>query len=228
MNHGLSSMKIGVDSVLLGCWASFKGKRILDVGTGCGIIALILAQRFPEAIIEGIDIDPPSIEEAEKNFRESPWSSRLKSTLISFEEKVRNEKELYDMIISNPPYFRSGIVSPNSQREKARHQASLSVFTLLSEGVKLLKQGGKISVIIPTEFRDEILEKSFEHNILLNRECFVKNNEKGKEKRILMEFIKGVSNHENKEKKKSFLTLFKDGNPTPEYRKLSEDFYLKF
>ena len=225
MLHGKGSMKIGVDAVLIGAWAG-EGKNILEVGTGCGVISLILAQRFTEAQILAIDIDIPSVEEASENFSNSPWGERLRSELIKFPEGINSNIEKYDLIISNPPYFRSGITAPLTPRLKARHQDSLSVFTLLDNSPSLLIPGGRLCMIFPVEFEDEAIKFASQKSLVPVRICRVRDNRRRSEKRVMTEF-KYLENSEINTKFE-YLTLFEDGKPTDDYLKLCKDFYLKF
>ena len=224
--HGKGSMKVGVDAVLLGSWAGENEAKILDVGTGCGVIALILAQRFPKAIIEAIDIDFPSVKEAAFNFSNSPWDKRLKVRLLKFPEEINNTEEKYDLIVSNPPYFKSGITSPATQREKARHQDSLSVFSLLRNAQKNLEEEGKLAIIFPRAYYEEALMTGENFNLLPNRICFIRDNEFRQDKRVMVEFTFNGRSQQHPQIEQ--LTLFDRGEPTIEYRKLCHEFYLKF
>ena len=222
IHHGSSSMKVGVDAVLLGCWAGEKAETILDVGTGCGVIALILAQRFQEAKIDGIDIDQESIEEASLNFNESPWRERLKVEKRKFPNIEKYKK--YDLIVSNPPYFSAGLKNPETPREKARHQDTLSIFTLIEECGKYLTECGRLSMIFPSEFYDMAIKRGEEKGMFPSRVCFIRDREASKEKRVMLEMGK-----ERKDFIKEKLVLFGDERkPTENYRALCKDFYLKF
>lgn len=253
--HQRSAMKVGVDGVLIGAWASCAGSRILDVGCGCGLISLILAQRNPSAYVTGIDIDPPSIEEARENVNNSPWSDRINIIEMSF-EKLCNVDEMpkFDALVSNPPFFKSGINSPLTPREVSRHQASLSPFSLISVGSRLLKPGGRLSLIAPAEMSINLIENAKFSGLSLQRICYVRDNEAAPRKRVMLEFQTSLPqekyfSHQSdnkipkdfeknmsigrKEKEVSLmngeLTLFeKPGLPTDAYRFLCGDFYLRF
>lgn len=234
VSHSRSSMKIGVDAVLIGAWAGkakeepewlFKGSKILDVGTGCGVISLILAQRFPDSKILGIDIDKNSIEESSENFANSPWSSRIESRLISFPDEILGKGEKFDLIVSNPPYFQSGVNNPSTPREKARHQASLSVFSLIENSRLLLSKHGRLSIIFPFEFKDEVKEFASKKLLFPKRICLVRDNDKRPYKRVLMELTEEDGKNPVYQEE---LTLFSRGVPTEEYIRLCHDYYLKF
>lgn len=232
VKHLRSSMKVGVDAVLLGAWVRMESpKKILEVGSGCGVISLILAQRFPEAYIKGIDIDTASVEEARENFNRSAWKERLDCFEEKFPDSFLTSDEKYDLIISNPPYFRAGVLQPSTTRERARHQDSLSMFSLLIHGKRLLNEKGAIAMIFPTEFMEEVLEISKESGLLLSHVCKVRNTVSKKDKRVLMK-LELQSEKEFKEGTGSYikenLILFENGEPTEDYRILCKDFYLKF
>lgn len=230
VSHGKGSMKVGVDAVLLGAWAGKEATKILDVGTGSGVISLILAQRFPNAKILAIDIDPPSIEEASQNFQTSPWRSRLNAAQMEFPMGLKINPQKFDLIVSNPPFFKAGIEQPITQREKARHQSSLSIFSLLKYSTDFLENHGRISIISPIEYLEEALNVGKENNLEILRLCRIRDNYKRPEKRMMLEF--GFCKKNGDAFSMELLTLFDEGNsrhePTVEYRNLCKDFYLKF
>ena len=127
-----SSMKVGTDAVLLGCWTQLRqiDKQLLEVGTGCGVISLIIAQRYNFVNIDAIDIDKASILDAKDNFNYSPWNNRLSA--INDSLQTYNPDKQYDIIVSNPPYFNNSLQCPNNQRSVARHTNTLSYNDLLS------------------------------------------------------------------------------------------------
>lgn len=240
VKHLRSSMKVGVDAVLLGCWCAknFHPKDILDIGTGCGVISLIIAQRFPKAKILGIDIDSSSVKEAQENFDISPWVANLQARQEFFPDETIAQGEKYDLIVSNPPYFRSGIYNPLTPREKARHQSNLSPLSILQNCGEILVPQGRLSMIFPMELLTEVKEQSFNLGFDLMRICYVRDNINRPEKRVILELAKKegedcrMGNSESVNKKgeieEEHLVLFSDREPTPSYRTLCKDFYLKF
>ena len=237
-SHGSSSIKIGVDAVLLGAWADVKGSTILDVGTGCGVIALQCAQRNPDARIIGIDIDPASIEEASGNFESSPWSARLEAILCDFsglaDHGSRTDASFrYDRIISNPPFFSSGVSSPHSSRLKARHQGELSPSSLLAQGARLISDSGKIAMIVPSDQEEELVAKARQSGLEPARCCRVRGHAGAPVKRAMLEFRRASASDAYESASDAYeieyLTLEDaPGQPTEAYRTLCKDFYLKF
>ena len=147
------AMKVGTDGVLLGACAA-GGKRILDVGTGTGLIALMMAQRFPKAVIDAIDMDFSAVEQACENIAASPFSDRVHAYFSMLQEFQLEEKHiLYDAIVSNPPYFQNSLKNPNKQRTMARHADSLSFRDLIRHSLRLLSPTGVLSVIIPSDIK---------------------------------------------------------------------------
>lgn len=152
-----TAMKVGTDGVLLGAWCAVEGaQRVLDVGTGCGVIALMIAQRNNKAIITGIDIDQGAIEEATLNFANSPWRKRLTATLADF--NTLTDKVRYDLIVSNPPYFTDSLLPSHESRTLARHTTALSYNQLIDGATRLLTDDGTLALISPTDAEDEIVE----------------------------------------------------------------------
>lgn len=147
-----SAMKLGTDSVLIGSWAPVdNAKTALDIGTGTGVVALMLAQRNKDIQIQGIEIDLPSVKEAIYNVSQSPWSNRIK--IIHGDFRKISQTKSYDLIVSNPPYFESnlGLSSPDPRRAKGRQNFLLSQEELVIQSSALLAQDGCLSLILPAE-----------------------------------------------------------------------------
>ena len=147
-------MKVGTDGVLLGAWTmpSSYPHQILDVGTGTGLVAIMLAQRFTRSQIHAIDIDQASAEEAQFNAQSSPWSERLNITHCALQDY--NPSNKYDLIVSNPPYFRNTTQSQDQARATARNNDSLSLEYLVEKSYELLNENGELAFIIPSnEFK---------------------------------------------------------------------------
>ncbi|MBD5370008.1 MAG: methyltransferase [Bacteroides sp.] len=194
VRHERSANKVGVDGVLIGSWAGEGGafSNIMDVGCGCGLIALMMAQRFPEASVTGIDIDNDAFLEAECNVSLSPWTERVKVSLLDFDslmEKLRmGEEGRYDLIVSNPPFFNSGIDSPTTARELARHAAGLSPRRLLEEGRNMLTPTGRLAFIAPYTDMEELIGVGEGSGLALGRCCIVRGRPDMVPKRVMMEW----------------------------------------
>lgn len=231
-------MKIGVDGVLIGCWAdAVNAKRILDVGTGCGLIAMIMAQRYTSAKITGIDVDVPSVEEARENVASSPWHNNVEIHRESFSDeycKGIDENSKYDFVVSNPPFFNSGISSAGTARERARHQGELSPLTLLSRSRQILRDKGGVAMVMPLEASEEVEEYASSLGYCLERKCIVRGHENAPWKRVLLQWRYAVKEITDKTglgmvQATDYLTLEEaPGIPTETYRELCKDFYLKF
>ena len=183
-------MKVGTDGVLLGAWASLSGpgSRILDVGTGTGLIALMLAQRNKDMVVDALEIDPSSARQANENFKNSPWKERMHCIQSSFKEYSSQCKRRYDLIICNPPYFSGSSKTPSKEKNLARHDDSLSLEDLLRGSVSLMKKTANISLILPVQKEKKAIELIAGHKLYCNRLTRVKPAPGRPIKRVLMEF----------------------------------------
>lgn len=223
VEHDRSSMKVGTDGVLLGSWCDVShASSVLDVGTGCGLIAMMIAQRNATATIDAIDIDADSVQEATGNFATCPWSERLHAVHADFTtyECPKN----YDLIVSNPPFFTNGILSPQESRKNARHTLSLTYDQLLAKARSLLTDDGIISIVSPADVVQVILDACKANSLYVNEMVDVIPLENAQCKRVLWEIGKMPV-----EIKHTSLTIEKfPGEYTEEYIALCKDFYLKF
>lgn len=215
-------MKVGTDGVLLGAWVSVSpraGMRILDVGTGSGVIALMLAQRCPQAEITGMDIDADSAGQAAANFAASPWSGRLNALhgdFLSFEDA-----QGFDLIVSNPPFFNGTLQSPLARRRAARHSDTLPHAEMIATAKRLLRPGGILAVILPVEEGADFRMEAFSAGLPLQRICRVSTIEGQEPKRVMMEFCATPGKLVEEE-----LSLECADGPSAAYRQLTQDFYL--
>jgi tRNA1Val (adenine37-N6)-methyltransferase len=169
-----STMKVGTDAVLLGCWAgSGDPARVLEVGAGCGVISLMLAQRFPRADILAIDVHTPSVQQAMENFNSSPWKNRLTAMECSIQDHVRQHPEPYDLIVSNPPFFSNALLPPDAKRKLARHTGRLSFTELAGCAGSLLQPGGTFALILPSGSQTAFEEHAGRHGLHKLREMAV-------------------------------------------------------
>lgn len=236
VSHSRSSMKVGVDGVLIGAWANPEGGRILDVGCGSGLISLMMAQRNHYAEIIGIDIDEPSVGEANQNFAVSPWKDRLRCFLLSFDELESTDLfpgKGFDLIVSNPPFFDSGMKVLDSSRKVARHKGSLSPEILINKAAWLLNPGGRLAMVVPAQYSKSLLLAAKKSYLLPKRITSVKYHDTSTVKRVLLEFILqrdfSLSKMNLPDFEENSLTMFNaDGTPTIDYRNLCHSFYLKF
>ena len=219
-------MKVGMDGVLLGAWADISGaKRILDIGTGTGLIALMMAQRNFEANIDAIEIEPEAFHEALFNVKQSPWNDRISIEYCPFQELAEKAGRKYDLIVSNPPFFDNGIKASAENRAKARHSDSLPLDVLISGATGLLHENGRIALVLPSEYHQELFQLASLNDLFVSRLCWVKPNPQKPTFRILVE----LTNTECEVQEENLMIEFeKHFDYTPEYMELTKDFYLKF
>lgn len=224
VQHDQSSMKVGTDGVLLGAWVNVQGKStLLDIGTGSGVIALMLAQRtLHDATIDAIDISEKDFHQAQKNFQSSPWKEKLASYHSSLQNF--NPSRLYDCIVSNPPFFSNSLEPPDERRKKVRHTTTLTFEELILFSIRLMKPDGSLNLILPFTEGNRFIEMAMAQGLYCNRTTYFRTRRGKPVERILMElsFIKTIINS-------SEILLYEIGNaPSAEYRSLTKDFYLTF
>lgn len=188
INQERCAMKVGTDGTLLGAWAEapLGASRILDIGTGTGLIALMMAQRYPEANVLGVDIDPDATIQAYQNAENSPFANRVRIECVDAIKMIDNEG--FDAIVCNPPFFIGSLTCPENQRTLARHTITLTYDNLMQTAKKLLKNDGKFSIIIPTD-NNNIIETSAAYaGLFITRICKIKTTPNKLPKRQLIEF----------------------------------------
>ena len=248
-------MKVGTDGVLLGAWcplmefrsegvkefrsegvpsaplnSSFAASehlhitKVLDVGTGSGLIALMLAQRLPQAQITAIDIDNGAVEQANYNFSISPWADRLQCHQQALQEVEGNS--IYDLIVSNPPYFQDSLKNPDSQRAMARHTDTLSYDELLANSARLLKEEGILALVLPIEAEQQIIALAQAYALYPTHITHVYPKPGKAAKRLLIAFsLLPIANSTSPIA--NSLTLESETAPrSEEYKELTKDFYL--
>jgi tRNA1Val (adenine37-N6)-methyltransferase len=233
VRHERSAMKVGTDGVLLGAWCrAVDSTRILDVGTGCGLIALMLAQRFPESLVDAVEIDPEAAKEAEENCQVSPWSLRLKAFSDDFMSVSFPDR--YGLIVSNPPWYDSEMKSPEQVRSLARHSDALTPEALASRVAELLDIDGRFSVILPVDKAPRLMNAATIHGLHLVRKTFVRPTPSKPPHRLLMEFYRRRTHLEENHKRPHLLsdelTVETEvrHDYTAEFRTLLKDFFLRF
>lgn len=217
------AMKVGTDGVLLGAWASvFSARKALDIGTGTGLVALMLAQRNPELYVTAIDIDTNAIKQAEENVNNSPFPDRIVCENISLAEYVSSTSGKFDLIVSNPPYFSASLKSPDFRRSTARHTDTLSVGELMISVSELLSETGRFFMIYPHERKNELIDLASKNGLYVDRLTNVYPTSKSPPKRILagLSKIEGILEETN-------LVIEKERHIySPEFYDLVKDFYL--
>ena len=216
-------MKVGTDGVLLGAWADVGvgNIRILDVGTGTGLISLMMAQRNLQATVKGIEIDENAYQEAMENFANSPWSDRISVVKADFLQYTSNEK--FDIIISNPPFYTNGLLAPDEARTTARHAQNFDISNFFSKAKVLLEVHGKIIFVYPYSDLELIRKTVAESSLYINRIAYIYPRADLPCKRILCE----CSATETEVTEESFSIELDRHIYTPEYTKLTKEFYLK-
>lgn len=223
VDDSLAAMKVGTDGVLLGAWADVGHSRnILDVGTGSGLIALMAAQRSGADIV-AMDISADAVRQAEYNVAQSPWRERVEVRLgdirtITFDRP-------FDHIVSNPPYFDEPLLSPDAGRNLARHTSTLSFDELIDAAERLLTADGRLSVVLPADGAARFRRAAFER-LWLVRQTDVATKYGEAAKRTLMEFKR--SDKPSMPRCTSIAIYSADGLYSEDYRRLTQDFYLKF
>lgn len=220
------AMKVGTDGVLLGAWTPLENNpfSILDIGTGTGIIALMLAQRSHAEQIDALEIDEDTYEQATDNFENSPWNDRLFCFHAALEEFVEEPEDEYDIIVSNPPFFSEDYKSDNSKRDLARFQDAMPFEDLIEAAALLLSENGIFAVIIPFKEEEKFLALAHEYELYPLKITRVKGTPTSEIKRSLLAF----SRNENSEFPIDELIIETARHQyTPEYIELTKDFYLK-
>lgn len=225
INQEDCAMKIGTDSVLLGAWVSIENNpfSVLDIGSGTGILALMLAQRSNAELIDAVEIDSSAYEQCVTNFEHSPWGDRLFCYHASLEEFTTEIEDKYDLIISNPPFYSENYKTKNNQRDLARFQDAMP-FEQLTESVsKLLSTNGQFSVVIPYSEETHFTTLASKVNLYPNKILHVKGTPESDIKRSLISF----SFLKNKTVVETLVIETKRHEYTEAYINLTKDFYLK-
>lgn len=219
------AMKVGTDAVLLGSWVNTSHtKNILDIGTGTGIITLMLAQKS-DAIIDAIDIDANACMQALQNASNCRWKDRIHIHHISLQQFASSSNHKYDLIVSNPPYFVDSSKALEESRTNARHTDQLPFDDLLNGVLNLLSPDGKFYVILPTKESQVFREMAEKQNLFLTKLTRVITRTDKPEKRQLMKF-----EYTKKEVEEDAIIIEKEGRHcyTDEYIELTKDYYLGF
>lgn len=223
VRHDRVSMKVGTDSVLLGAWADVSGaKRILDVGSGSGLIALLLAQRTsPDVRIDAVELSHDDYVQGKENIEASPWAARMQSFHIAIQKFTA--EHLYDLIVTNPPYFNNSLQSPDNKRTAVRHAVTLTFKEILASANRLISPTGKLAVILPPEEANRFLSVAIEFNLHCVRKTMVRTGMRKTIERVIFELSAFPFRYAQKE-----LILFDEQRrPSDDYRRLVKPFYLE-
>ena len=218
--HDKCAMKVGTDGVLLGAWAPIgfrnqdSGIKILDVGTGSGLIARMLMQRCPEAEVEGIDIDAAAVEQAREN------------GVRAFQARLQDWQGSYDLIVSNPPYFQNSLKNPDKGREMARHTDTLSYEELVKHSAQLLREEGRLALILPAEAETEIREIASRYSLYCTRVTRVYSKESKPARRVMLSFSRDTGITEYRYTEDILVLEDEKGGRSAAYSELTKDFYL--
>lgn len=211
VEQDLCAMKVGMDGVLLGSWAQ-GGQHILDIGTGTGLIALMMAQRYPTAQITAIDIDEGAVRQALINVENSPFQHQIRV----LQEAVQDHQGLYDAIVSNPPYFVNSLNAPEMQRNMARHTDTLSYADLMQSAYRCLTDEGVFSVVVPFDYKKRMEDEATFVGFFPQHVLGLRTVEKHSAKRYLLSFVKHPVERDFR-----VITLGDE-----DYRQLTGEFYL--
>ena len=220
------AMKVGTDGVLLGAWAQ-GGERVLDIGTGTGVIALMMAQRYAEAHVVAVDIDEAAVRQARQNADASPFGDRVEVVLtsiqdyatscsLSFGEGRGEVPSHFDSIVCNPPFFVDSLKAPDQQRSLARHADTLPFAELMRAAYPLLSDDGELSVVIPFDYRRRLDDEGFLCGFFPSRVCAVRTKSTKPVRRYLLAYRKRPCPCHHDE-----LTI-----GDARYQQLTRDFYL--
>ncbi len=216
------SMKVGTDGVLLGAWADVtNSNRMLDIGTGSGVIAMMLAQRSASTTqIDAVEMEEADANQAKENFTKSPWCTKL--TVIHSSIQEFKPSQGYDLIVSNPPFFINSFLPPSKNRSSARHTQTLDYTDLLKATNELLTKAGRFCVVLPTQEGHTFQAMAKTVGLHLTRATAFFSKRAKPQERWLFEF-----SYQDVPTRRDDLILYDDrGNWSTEYKELTSDFYL--
>ena len=224
IHHERCAMKVGTDGVLLGAWVPLPDEGcVLDVGTGTGLIALMVAQRAKDVHVLGIDIDEASVTQAVENVQASPFADRVEIRCQSLQQLAQDETQAhaFNAIVCNPPFFEDALLPPDRQRSQARHTTTLPFDTLVHCARQLLCPSGTFSVIIPTASFDDFRRLCFVEGLYLKASINVQTTANKAPKRVMVSFADNAQQPTS-----DTLILTEEGARSEDYRRLTRDFYL--
>ena len=219
LSHSRAAQKVGTDGILLGCWAEAQNPgKVLDIGTGCGLIALMLAQRFEGAQILGLDSDEASVEEARENAKQSPWTQRVEMLRADFLQWTTEDK--FDLIVSNPPYFHKQLSSADLRRNQARHQKEKLAEEICRRSAGLLSSGGHLQMIYPAAGHEKLSDAAAFAGLHLHRQTWVYGKAGNAPRIVLLDW----SLDPGKAESDALVVQNNDNSYSEQYRKLTREF----
>ncbi len=225
VSHRRSTLKVGTDAVLLGIWAQARdASKILDIGTGNGVIALLMSQRFEDSKIVAIDIDKESIEEARCNFDNSPWHSRIVAIHQDVLLYARQTQEHYDLIVCNPPFFEASLLSQNTKLNQAKHTLTLDYSSLFLSVNQLIAENGVFALICPYDKADKVFQLAKQYQFHCRRKLVIYPKKSKSANRIIIEFDKTTSRCQSEQ----LIVYQEDNTYTSQYRRWGRDYYINF
>ena len=220
VRHDRCAMKVGTDGVLIGAWAR-GGRRLLDIGAGTGLVSLMLAQRFPSATVEGLEIDAEAAAQCQENMAASPFADRVKVYASAFQDFVPDSP--YDAIVSNPPYFLNGMKNNDESRAAARHSDVTFFKDFFSFSKQWLRPSGEVSLVLPANDVEEISAEAYLMGMMLCRRVWVRTMPDKPVERCLLSFaMQRFSPPEMEE----VCLMDSDGRRSSWCENLTCDFYL--
>jgi tRNA1Val (adenine37-N6)-methyltransferase len=225
IDQEMSVFKVGTDGVLLGACADLTGaRRILDIGTGTGLLAIMAAQRSYASVV-AIEPEIKTFRQACENVADSKWSDRIEVLNTGINEYSSGNNEKFDIIISNPPYFRDSLKNPDADKSAARHSESLTSSDLLQGTAKLLSTDGSLQIILPYAEGTLFIAEASQYSFFCNRIIKIKPVPTGDVKRLILKFERI-----KKPLSEKFLTIETGTRHryTEEYKEITKDFYLEF
>lgn len=224
VNDDRSTMKVGTDAVLLGTWIESlnHSENILEIGCGCGVISLILAQRMPGNNILAIDIDEDSVTQAKENFSNSPFTNTFRTEHLSLQEFAKSTEEQFSLIVSNPPFFQNSLKSSSPKKSIARHTETLSFAELLRAVYQLLDKHGRFCCILPHSETKSFLYEAELQQLFCEKLTSVYTNPNKEPQLALFSFCKspGILTRND------LFIRDKENNYSAEYLTMTKDFYL--
>ena len=234
IRHDQSTMRVGTDAVLLGAWCPIQAKRmpfrVLDIGTGSGVIALMMAQRLAaenvrcdDWQIDAVDIDPPSVRQAADNFAASPWAAHLHAVC----GRAQDMEGAYQLLVSNPPFFSTGVVNPDPRRAKARQSdLSLSFSDLVLTANRLLTDDGGLGVIVPAWEEQRLMNCLNGTKLWLSARCAVRSKDEAPLRRVMLWLTRANAPAPACRPIEQLALMNQQGQRSHDYDRLTRDFYL--